>query len=406
MDGQFSLKTPPEVLAHDNAVVVPSQRGRFASGACYRDGVLLERTQLYDGCADERCRLDESEIDSRDEEAVWVGLLYNCWGHSFTDCLKHAWAWLPQHRHLLKPGVRWVYITSGESADETYSANMREMFSLLGVDIDSLERIERPTRFRRLYVPNASWWNDRALGEFVYSELYRETIDYLVGRCLDGERLLPTRMVYFSRTGWTKGARRFDFGEETVERAFARRFPECEFVRPESLNFRQTVRLMQECRTLVSTEGSCAHNSLFMQDGSEVVLLEKFSLHNERGLGYQRTINDIRRLNVKRFHANFSTYYYNRKSPWWGPFYLYVSPDLARFLGTRVRFSVRERLRYNLRCLMNLHDAYCDRHRLDYDVPWRLFVRIVLQNLLRDASSACRRWSLFAILQPSARRAD
>ena len=390
MDSPFSLKTSPEVVAYDNALVVPSRRGRLASGACYDGESLIVQTQFQAGCADERCRLDESEIVSRDEEAVYVGLLYNCWGHAFTDCLKHAWAWLPQHRHLLKPGVRWVYVTSGESANADYSANMKEMFSLLGIDIASLERIERPTRFRRLYVPNAAWWNDRERGEYVYSDLYRETIDYLVSRCLNGDRPSPRRMVYFSRTGWTKGARRFDFGEETVERAFARRFPECEFVHPESLNFRQTVRLMQECRTLVSTEGSCAHNSLFMQDGSEVILLEKFGLRNERGIGYQLTINDLRRLNAKRFHANFSTYYYNRQSPWWGPFYLYVSPDLARFLGTRVRFSIRERLRYDLRCLMNLHDAYCDRHRLDYDVPWRLFVRIVIQNLLRNLRAKMR----------------
>lgn len=388
--GSLQAKGSPNVRAYDNAVVVPPKYGRFAGGACFADGALIEQTQLHVGSADASAIEAVGEVEFRDEEAVWVGVLCNCWGHSITDCLKQAWAWLPQYRRLLKPGARWVYVTSGMAADANYSANMKEMFALLGVDLDALDRIERPTRFRRIYVPDVSWWRDK-VGMYAYSGLYRETIDYLVGRCLDGERPVPGRMVYFSRTGWTKDARRFDFGEETVERAFARRFPDCEFVRPEKLGFRQLVRLMQECRTLVSTEGSCAHNSVFMQGAQELILLEKFSLHNEKGLVHQNAINDLRRLEVKRFHANLTTYYYDRKSPWWGPFYLYVSPDLARFLGTRVRFSVRERLRYDLRCLMTIRDAYCDRHRLDFDVPWRLFVRIVLQNLLRDLRAKFRK---------------
>ena len=42
----------------------------------------------------------------------------------------------------------------------------------------------------------------------------------------------------------------------------------------------------------------------------------------------------------------------NRDEPWVGPFYLYVTRDVAKFLGCGIRFSIVEFMRY-LKCFFS-----------------------------------------------------
>lgn len=133
-----------------------------------------------------------------------------------------------------------------------------------------------------------------------------------------------------------------DFGEESLVHAFAE--AGFEIVRPESLTFREMVRLLGETAEFASTEGSCAHNSLFLPQGTKVLIVRKANYVN----WHQLAINRVRDLDVTYVDSSWSPALlrYERNDPVAGPFFLYVNSRLAKILGVRRCFPLGAFIHY------------------------------------------------------------
>lgn len=253
-----------------------------------------------------------------DEEVLYIGMMFGVWGHCLTDFLRHVW---PLLKHKFKVAYTTVLPTN------KMPDNYFRMLNALGVPNEDIIRITRPTKFRSVLFGDPSNYRDEGRNGRFFTQEYVDTIEKIRAYYL-AEKECPEHVeaVYLSRSGWKKG--QVDFGEHLVETAFMRYY-NCKVVHPESLSLGAMIRLLSSCDTLVTTEGSIAHNSVFMREGTNLISIRKTDYVN----WYQPMISQSRQLNVTYIDANYTYLLPPGNAPWFGPFLMGVNRKLADYLG-------------------------------------------------------------------------
>lgn len=319
------------IRRYPQAVVCPTVsndiEGRRKGGGVCCEGNWVVGAQMHRGFFPMSELYVPHECVYEDFDVVYLGMLHDCWGHCITDNIKHLWPFVTgEIKKYLSQGVKLIYVTLQH--DTKIPSNFVELLKMIGVDWEQLVRVQRPTRFRNVYVPDESFYYDVDRRMRCYTKEFLQTIDCVVGRC-GADSVAIDRRIYLSRSRWRV---RNSFAERDVERAFCA--AGYEIVYPETLGLAEMVHLMRSCRTVAATEGSCAHNSLFMREGAALVILRKADYLN----GYQVVLNQMRSLQVTYVDANRSTMLSRSDMPWAGPFFVFVSHELADLLGVRMRF--------------------------------------------------------------------
>ena len=314
-----------------NAVVFPGVSRKGYGGVVDSAGLCVPNTSVTADCAQLGANPDCIPIDS-DESVVYLGMMFGCWGHCITDCLQRFWVFGEGVRglHPAVRGKKFVYTVTDWRRGLPKS--FFDLLDILGVNKDLLTLIEQPTRFKEVVIPDSCFYHNLNSGLLEYTKDYAS----LIGR-LRVPGLVATRKIYFSRRNWAGSQ---SFGEERFEKMFRTRG--YEIVYPELLTFDEQRRLLAETKELVSTEGSLAHNAIFMKRGAKVVIIRKARYLNP----YQPVVNEIAGVEPIYIDANLSHLLFVRTRPWIGPFFLYVNSRLASFLGCRPSFPVFTYLRY------------------------------------------------------------
>lgn len=248
------------------------------------------------------------------KKVLFIGFFLNCYGHGITDNIKKLW-WLKQNT--------WdgpiIYICE---RNKPLSQWQIEIFRLAGFDTKNWEQVIVPTQYDEILIPDNSIINDH---EFrYYTEEYRQIINTIKQNTKTPQHVYDK--IYFTRTGEKNVWR--EFGEHFVETAFRKNG--YTVISPEKLPVEEQIGLMKNCKTFVSTEGSCAHNSVFCSPDTQVVILRKADYANS----YQIMINEFADLDITYIDIHHSSKT-DKIQPWHGPFYLYITKNLAKYLKLR-----------------------------------------------------------------------
>jgi len=313
------------ISSYENAVIYPGIAD-LGGGVVDRDGKFVRLTSIYNGVNQEGAY--DAKIEDEDCEVVYLGMFYSCWGHCITDCLKHLWILnSPQRRSLEQ--YKFVYTTTNWGSE--IGANFRTMLSLLGLDVDSAERVQVPKRYKRVLVPDPCIYYDLSESRMFYTTEYQAMVQILIDRAMEkfrSEEQNCARKVYFTRSGVK------DFRNDVAnDRVLDSVFQSCgyEIVRPETLSFVEMVRLLSQTEEFASPDGSCAHNALFLPLGSKSVVVRRAKYINKT----QSMIDQLRGLESIPIDANYSCLLYDRSLPMCGPFFVYINKRLAAFSGMR-----------------------------------------------------------------------
>lgn len=325
------------VPAYDSALVLPgTARGGGVIGS---DGKLVDCSVVQNGWP-KGGFYESGPVESLDEEVVYLGMFYSCWGHAITDNLKHLWFLASSEVDARIKRLKFVYTTTHIGPD--LPRNFLRLLELLGFGPDRIARIDRPTRFRRVYVPDPCYGPVKPGTPYRYTREYERLISSAIA-AVGAEDGSVDRSVYFTRTGWKLDRAE---GEERIEKVF--RDLGYEVVRPENLTFDEMVRLLSRVRNFAATDGSCAHNAAFLPEGSRAVVVRKARYCNF----YQAIIGQVRRLDTVYVDANRSDWLRYERVPAFGPFFLYVNERLAAFAGIRPHFPRLAYCIYALRSIL------------------------------------------------------
>lgn len=213
---QKSLK----VVACDAATVYPGIQGR-GGGVVDANGCFVEGTSWY-ARDNQQGPYSCDEVAEDEGEVVFLGMFLACWGHAFTDMLSHLWFLSSEDIPDRIKHLRLVY-TISYSGRNKFSENFWAVIRAAGFDPSRFVRIEKPTRFKKVYVPERCFWLDRSIGAEVATREYLDLTERLIRAVTPEENVPCDRKVYFSRTALGNSlVLRQCWGEDLIEKKILR----------------------------------------------------------------------------------------------------------------------------------------------------------------------------------------
>lgn len=309
---EHALIQPYRVLRNEtqNGGGVVDSQGRFVPNTGYH----FNAHQAYS--------YSEEDVEYFEEDVLYIGCIYEGWGHLFTDGFAKLWyLGTEECQQFLSKGGRVVYITLNNRPLQSHTC---ELFKLANVDLTQFSHITNHTRFRFVSVPDDSF--ALQLQPKVCRIFTREYSNLIVQirQKFEGHVGQYPEKIYFTRT--RLGQRRRDYGELSVERLF--RKAGYNVFSPEQLSVKRQIDLLSHCKSFAATEGSVSMMAIFCRPRTQVIVVKKTS----HAYLYQAAVNDVTSLSVTYVEA-YDDRYCSKKEPWQGPFFIYPTHYLKEALG-------------------------------------------------------------------------
>jgi hypothetical protein len=254
---------------------------------------------------------NETEADYVDEEVVWFGVFFRHWGHFLMDLVGRAWFMSSE-----KYGNQKVVYVSGAS---TIDGNYLRFLELLGVNAVDILKIERPTKFRRVMIPELSYLEGR-----FYTKDYKGMFDRIVSSYVLSDKFSNLDKVYFSRSEFSKGLFSKDVGQETIDKLF--RMNGWTILFPEQLTLDEQITIWNTSNEIACMNGTIPLNVAFSRKTrTEIIVLNKAARLHANLLRYQRIFNrDVVYVDV--YNSALTGF---SRSLGGGPFCCTISPPLT-----------------------------------------------------------------------------
>jgi len=304
------------VQCYEDAYILPCRH--FNAGVADANGIGVLGTQ-----ACERYKVgypfNQNDVEISDDVVIYMGYLKSIFGHCITDNIKREWfIQTEEYRQLMSQGAICVYILP---EDEMLSPVFVSIMGRIGIDVNSWRRITKETHFKKIYVPDNSLIYDN--DERYWTREFQRTVNR-IKIAFYQNNTYPSK-IYYSRSRFSDISR--EYGEKRIEDEFKKKG--YTIVYPEKENLADQIGMVMNCTHFASTEGSVSHWVLFCKENTDVVILRKADYINT----YQVAINEVANINATYIDANYSKVDDNRW-PWAGPFFLYVTPQLLKYLGS------------------------------------------------------------------------
>lgn len=316
----MNKKLSYQVIEHGTILPEKSFHGKVLGGIVDPASNYVEESAFHEGLGGGYEYSDVTK-DVRKERVIYIGVLYGMWGHLLTDGIKKLWFLNSRDgMAMLEKGYKVIYLTKGNKPLPSYC---KDFYALAGFDLGKWECVSNVKEYDEIIVPDNSML--LTSNERMYTPEFVKSINDIKSAVLnlDSDSLDYSKKVYFTRTQLKT---RREIGEQRIENAFID--AGFKIVAPEKCSIQQQIYYMLKCDCFATTEGSCAHNSIFCAEGTEVTILRKADYVNS----YQIMINEMANLNVTYIDAN-RTVDSHPNSKWDGPFYLDVTKELKTYLG-------------------------------------------------------------------------
>lgn len=269
---------------------------------------------------------DEADVSDIEDEVLFLGPITQHWGSFLVDQLSRLW-YVVQKSYKGKIAYCGVNFTEGTFGSIDKPA--RQLFELLGIGSDRLIDIRKPSRFSRVIIPELSF----AQGQFITKE-YKDIYQTIADNVIDSDWPIYDKL-YLTRTAIKK---RKEVGEEKIEEIFAGNG--FKVLSMEKLSVAEQVHYMKHCSVVASIDGTVAHNILFAKKCTKQIVLEKQSRINP----YQHLFNELMGVQLEYidvYSEPYKGYPLNHDD---GPFLVYVSEKLERYISDNGLTMVRESL--------------------------------------------------------------
>ena len=256
------------VFEVENHIILPLRHERInARGSKFSGGIVTETMDFYAPCAHihdlsngigslkEGYSVDLSSVMTDERTVIWGGVLFDHFGHFLCESLNRLW-YEVKHSDQKYPVV---FICE---KSRKISASVRSCLDLLGLTGDRLILIDRPTRFSKIIVPEAS---------SVLTGFYTEEFVLPFHAIAEKVAPLPYEKVYFSRRKLKGGIK--IYGEDRLEKVF--KANGYKIVYPEKISLNEQIAYVKGAKEIACVMGSATHLSLFAAPRTKLIVLER-----------------------------------------------------------------------------------------------------------------------------------
>ena len=284
-----------QIEEYHNAVILPRvevENGpRWGlGGVCSQDNQFVY-TSFYDGgWATHGGAYVWKEEQYIDESVVYVGMFFQHWGHFLIDLTNRMWALPELNQKCLDIKVAYI-------GEEEPGKNHFRFFELLGIKREQLFHVKRPTRFRKVYLPEQGFKSCEW-----YSEEFLQMLNFMIQQSklsgADVSRIENLKKVYFTRRKFPKACSS-EFGEEFFENIFSSNgFIS---VAPEMLSLDEQIYIWNHAEQIVCMNGTIPLNVMFAANSKlQLTIFNKTSIYHE---------NPMILLRMRKIEAKFVDIY-------------------------------------------------------------------------------------------------
>lgn len=274
--------------------------------------------------------------DKSDKKVIYIGPLVRCWGHFVTDCISTMWFFI---NDVLKEQYKDYYVAYIPIEGFEMKGNYQRMFDLFGIDRSRFLLINKPTIFKEVIVPDCSYFAQESNDIRMFTDEYIKTIDFLKANI---SRDYPKHKdkIYFTNRSYTKVKK--SFGLNKLDSFFEKHG--FEVIHPEQYSLDEQIKMIDECNFFASTDGSCGHNSVFLNSRTKAIIFPR----GPDLTGYQECLCFVHDVEVYFIDSTLSIFTPYKKTHV-GPMYYYVSEELLSFFGEHVT-------NYKKYCKENFYD--------------------------------------------------
>lgn len=265
----------------------------------------------------EEQHIDISSVTPHHSTAVYIGILTYGWGHFITDCMRLVWFLRSNEYRENFSDCPLVYIPANEFELED---SWKRLLEILGVNISLMTPVTELTRYDEIILPDECFFMSN--GTFYFTAEYAEITGAVRDFALNHSKPLHAEKIYYSCAKYPRGAGA-RYSEERLEEYFASKG--YEIIAPEKLSLDDQLNALVHCKSFASTIGSSSHNSVFLRDNTEVILIPRANYLTV----YQLAINQVHPQNIHYIDSSFSIF--NSKIPVNGPFFYFISSNLRKY---------------------------------------------------------------------------
>ncbi|WP_026517889.1 glycosyltransferase 61 family protein [Butyrivibrio sp. MC2021] len=238
---------------------VVDSEGRFVEASVMDTAKLIRRSKLCKKRFGGFYEVDPAAVAAVDEEVIYMGFFWEQYGHFLVDIIGRLW-------YALDNDLKIACVISGKKI----GGNYLKLLNLMGIDEDRIIYVTEPTSFKKVYVPETSFYP----GKYYTSE-YKGMIDRIItSAAKECEGLETYDKVYFSRSSFPSA----EVGEKSIEKLMEKNG--FHILHPEKLSTAQQVYYVNNCRHLASIEGTIAHNCVFMNAEARQTIFIRGDLPN------------------------------------------------------------------------------------------------------------------------------
>lgn len=242
-----------------------------AGGVLDADGNFIEKSGVplaFGG----KYSFNIHDIDIIDDEVIHINIIPKHWGHFLVDVVCRLWYLLENNSQCKITYCSWKF------EDHQIKGNFLEFFKILGISEDRLVCINKPTRVKKINIPDATY---KFCGD--YNEKYRTVLRKVCESVSNGNDNEISKKLYLTRTKLKK-AKFYETGEKEIEDIF--RLNGFEIVSPEKLSLQQQISLFMNAEMIVSLSGTLPHNIVFTKPQTEIIILNRTCLTNLPQIGF------------------------------------------------------------------------------------------------------------------------
>lgn len=307
----FKIIERGTILPHKHLFVNGNWTWGFG-GIVDRRGEFVKNSFVHEGTG--AAYTPTEDVQHSPATVIYLGLFYPVWGHCLTDNLRRLWFLKSNVFKSYFKNCPLVYLSWGGVTVEHQKSFCR-MLEILEIDVKRLQPITHPVQFENIILPDESFMLSD--GERFFTDEYRETIERVKNFALKNQTPAPKKIYFFYGN--------VQIGEERIAEYFRSKGYEI-ISHEQRSNFDKELNLLINAESFASTMGSCAHNSIFLREGTETIFIPRSAL--KLSGGYQQSINQINNLNATYIDSSLSIFAAGN-----GPYCFIISRQLKNFFG-------------------------------------------------------------------------
>ena len=273
------LDIPLEIKCYEKAYVIPDKILNVFDSEGHFIPFTSKRTYNKSEYKVPSCDyVSDGQEQYYEEEVLYIGFLRGHWGHFIVDSSIRLWALETEEcrnkRILIKI----------EGMEDFYY----KLFEQLGIEKEKLLVIDKPTKFDKVLIPELAYLPEKYISKEFLIPFNRVTAN------IDLNEQIYEK-IYLSRVHFAKGKK--ELGEKQIQEIF--KLNGFKILYPEELSLQEQIWYYKNCKVLVTTNGTVAHNIVFTRNCKELVILRRFEDKNI----HQEIINRIKGINLVYINA-------------------------------------------------------------------------------------------------------